>query len=78
MLTADGEAGDTPLRFFTKNTMPLWRLGLFSHNLWDTYGHGQRVFPMCCEGILHHGAEIEICRAESPRNSEPTKWVKEH
>jgi hypothetical protein len=33
MLTADGEAGDTPLRFFTKNTMPLWRLGLFSQSL---------------------------------------------
>ena len=38
MLTADGEAGDTPLRFFTQNTMPLCRLGLFFHNLWETYG----------------------------------------
>ncbi len=27
MLTADGEAGDTPLRFFTQNTMPLCRSG---------------------------------------------------
>ena len=44
MLTADGEAGDTPLRFFTQNTMPLWRLGLFSHNLWDTCGDHSPFF----------------------------------
>ena len=24
--------------FFTQNTMPLCRLGLFFHNLWETYG----------------------------------------
>ena len=36
MLAADSEVGDTPLRFFTQNTMPLYRLGLFSHNLWNT------------------------------------------
>ena len=37
MFTADGEAADTPLRIFTQNTMPLSCLGLFFHNLWDTY-----------------------------------------
>ena len=36
-LTADGGAGDTPTRFFTQNTMPLCRLRLFSHKLWDTH-----------------------------------------
>ena len=36
MLTADGEAGDTLLRIFSQNTMPLYRSGLFFHNLWDT------------------------------------------
>ena len=38
MLAADSEMGDTPLRFFTQNTMPLCRFGLFSHNLcvWGT------------------------------------------
>ena len=38
MLTADGEAGDTLLRIFSQNTMLLYRLGLFSHILWDTCG----------------------------------------
>lgn len=38
MLTADGEAGDTPLQFFTQNTMPLSLSGLFFHNHWGTCG----------------------------------------
>ena len=37
MLTADGEAGDTLLRIFSLNTLPLYRSGLFSLNLWDSW-----------------------------------------
>ena len=49
MIYADGKAGDTSLRIFTQNTMPLCLSGLFFHNLWETC-----LPPRPLLGILQH------------------------
>ena len=58
MLTVDGEAGDTLLRIFSLNTLPLYRSGLFSLNLWHvrvtekTAFHTKCLTPRGLAGIL--------------------------
>ncbi len=73
MLTADGEAGDTLLRIFSQNTMPLYRLGLFSHNLWDTRAKNERnniFFPVHRIGNTVYCRTWDVATAMCLRESE--------
>ena len=62
-LTADGGAGDTPTRFFTQNTMPLCRLRLFFHNIWDTCGvrHSVADFVLAQQDFVHTVCGFRPC-----------------